>query len=235
MAHPVRPDEYLEINNFYTATVYEKGAEVIRMLHTLLGAGVPARHGSLLRAPRRPGGDLRRFRAGDGGRHRRRPRAVPPLVRQAGTPVVVLALTTTPGRVVTRSTSAQSLPTPPARTPSKLPFHIPFAVGLVGPDGDDMPLRLEGETARIGTTRLLELPAAGKSFLFLDVPRAPVPSLLRDFSAPVSARVRLHRSRARAPRRARQRRRQPLGRRAVELHSLVILALARGARARRAP
>ena len=85
MAHPVRPDEYQEINNFYTATVYEKGAEVIRMQHTLLGPErVPPRHGPVFRAPRRTGRHLRRFRAGDAGRIRRRPRAVPPLVFAGG-------------------------------------------------------------------------------------------------------------------------------------------------------
>ena len=61
------PQSYIEINNFYTATVYEKGAEVVRMIHTLIGArALPQGHGPLLRAPRRPGGDLRRLRAGDG-------------------------------------------------------------------------------------------------------------------------------------------------------------------------
>ena len=75
MAHPVRPDEYQEINNFYTATVYEKGAEVIRMQHTLLGAErLSPRHGPVLRAPRRTGGHLRRVRAVDAGCVRRRPR-----------------------------------------------------------------------------------------------------------------------------------------------------------------
>ena len=69
MAHPVRPDSYVEINNFYTATVYEKGAEVVRMMQTLVGReGFAARHGAVLRAPRRPGRHLRRLRAG----HRRR-------------------------------------------------------------------------------------------------------------------------------------------------------------------
>ena len=68
MAHPVRPDSYVEINNFYTVTVYEKGAEVVRMMQTLVGReGFAARHDAVLRAPRRPGRDLRRLRAG----HRR--------------------------------------------------------------------------------------------------------------------------------------------------------------------
>ena len=76
MAHPVRPAAYMEISNFYTMTVYEKGAEVVRMQHTLLGAqAFRAGMDLYFRAPRRPGGDLRRFRAGDAGRERRRPRA----------------------------------------------------------------------------------------------------------------------------------------------------------------
>ena len=72
MAHPVRPDSYVEINNFYTATVYEKGAEVVRMMQTLVGRdGFRRGMDAVLPAPRRPGRDLRRFRAGD---RRRQPR-----------------------------------------------------------------------------------------------------------------------------------------------------------------
>jgi aminopeptidase N len=79
---PDPPESYIEMNNFYTATVYEKGAEVIGMLRTLLGPRrLPPRHGPLLRAPRRPGRHLRRLRAGDGRRQRPRPRAVRPLVQ----------------------------------------------------------------------------------------------------------------------------------------------------------
>ena len=109
------PDEYLEINNFYTATVYEKGAEVVRMLHTLLGRErLPPRHGPVLRAPRRPGRDLRRLRAGDAGRLRRRPRAVQALVlpgRHAGRRGARRA--TTRRRAPTRSTSRRRTPPTP--------------------------------------------------------------------------------------------------------------------------
>ena len=81
LAHPVRPDSYIRIDNFYTPTVYNKGAELVRMIHTLLGRdGVPPRHGSLYRAARQPGGDDRGFRRGDAGRGRRRPRPVQALV-----------------------------------------------------------------------------------------------------------------------------------------------------------
>ena len=76
LAHPVRPDSYIEIANFYTATIYSKGAELIRMMHTILGPE-KFRAGSrpLFRAPRRRGGDLRGFRLRDGGCERRRPAA----------------------------------------------------------------------------------------------------------------------------------------------------------------
>ena len=82
LAHPVRPDSYVTIDNFYTATVYEKGAELCRMVRTILGPDrIPQRLRPLLRAPRRHGGDLRRLHQGDGGRERRRPHAVQAVVR----------------------------------------------------------------------------------------------------------------------------------------------------------
>ena len=85
LAHPVRPDSYIEIGNFYTATVYNKGAEVIRMLATVLGPGeVPRRHRPLFRPARRRGGDLRRFRQGARGRQRGRPVRVQDLVLAGG-------------------------------------------------------------------------------------------------------------------------------------------------------
>ena len=78
LAHPVRPDSYIEISNFYTATIYNKGAELIRMMHTILGPEkFRAGCRPLFRAPRRRGGDLRGFRLRDGGGERRRPRPVP--------------------------------------------------------------------------------------------------------------------------------------------------------------
>ena len=87
MAHPIRPESYIEMNNFYTSTVYEKGAEVIRMYETLLGKGrVPEGHGPLLREARRPGGHVRRFPSRDGGRQRRRSHRVQTLVLASGYP-----------------------------------------------------------------------------------------------------------------------------------------------------
>ncbi|CAG0972665.1 aminopeptidase N [Burkholderiales bacterium] len=185
MAHPVRPDEYQEINNFYTATVYEKGAEVIRMQHALLGPE-RFRRGMDLYFERHDGQavtcddfvqamadasgvDLAQFRRWYG---------------QAGTPVVRARGTyDAQARTYTLSLEQRCDPTP--GQPEKLPFHIPLAVGLVGPDGRDLALRLEGEREAGGTTRVLDLAAPAQSFAFVDVPHAPVPSIARGYSAPV--------------------------------------------------
>jgi aminopeptidase N len=189
MAHPVRPDEYHEINNFYTATVYEKGAEVIRMLWTLLG---PARF--------RRGMDLY-FERHDGRavtcddfvqamEDASRESGGPGLAQfrcwyaQAGTPVVRVEGRHDPAaRTYTLDVAQSTPPTPGQRTKEAL--HIPFAVGLVGPDGRDLPLRLAGEATTEATTRVLPLTAARQSFVFADLDVAPVPSLNRGFSAPV--------------------------------------------------
>jgi aminopeptidase N len=185
MAHPVRPDEYQEINNFYTSTVYEKGAEVIRMQHTLLGAEA-FRRGMDIYFERHDGHavtcddfvqamedasgvDLAQFRR---------------WYAQAGTPVVSAR-----GRYDARNRTyvlelAQRTASTPGQ-PRKLPFHVPVNVGLVGPDGRDLPLRLAGEAAPVHGTRVLSLTQASQTFRFVDVQANPVPSLLRGFSAPV--------------------------------------------------
>ena len=185
MAHPVRPDEYQEINNFYTATVYEKGAEVIRMQHALLGAdrfrdGMDlyfARHdGQAVTCDEfvqsmqdASGVDLAQFRN---------------WYAQAGTPVVtVRGSYDAPARTYVLDVE-QSVPSANGSR-RRQPLHLPLAVGLIGPDGSDMPLRLAGEPAAVGTTRVLELKSVAQRFEFVDVAAAPVPSLLRGFSAPV--------------------------------------------------
>jgi aminopeptidase N len=190
MAHPVRPDEYLEINNFYTGTVYEKGAEVIRMQHTLLGPerfrrGMDlyfARHDGQAvtcddfvqamqdAAPGADGIDLAQFRR---------------WYVQAGTPVAsVRGHFDATARRYTLDVAQRCPPTP--GQPHKEPFHIPLAVGLLGPDGRDLPLRLAGESAAAGTTRVLNVTESAQAFVFEDIAVAPVPSLLRGFSAPVA-------------------------------------------------
>ncbi len=189
MAHPVRPDEYLEINNFYTPTVYEKGAEVIRMQHTLLGPErfrrgmdlyferhdgqavtcddfVRAMEDASLEAG---GPDLKQFRRWYG---------------QAGTPVV-RAFGRYDAAAATYTLDVEQHADPTPGQPQKEPFHIPLSVGLVGPDGADLPLRLNGDADAPATTRVLSLTAKRQRFVFRDVAAAPVPSLLRGFSAPV--------------------------------------------------
>ncbi|APV48730.1 aminopeptidase N [Betaproteobacteria bacterium GR16-43] len=179
MAHPVRPESYVEINNFYTATVYDKGAEVVRMIHTLLGKE-RFRKGMDLYFQRHDGQavtcddfvqamhdasavDLSQFRR---------------WYSQAGTPHVECRGTydeaaRTYSLVVRQSSAAQG------------PLHIPMALGLVAPDGTDVPLRLQGESEAGGTTRVLDLREAEQCFVFVDVPARPVPSVFRGFSAPV--------------------------------------------------
>jgi aminopeptidase N len=185
MAHPVRPDEYQEINNFYTATVYEKGAEVIRMLHTLLG---PERfgRGMDLYFARHDGqavtcDDFVRSLADASGTDLAQ---FSRWYSQAGTPVLRASGRYDEATRVYELDVEQSTPPTPGQ-PVKQPFHIPLAVGLVGPDGRDLPLQLAGEAAPGATTRVLEVRESRERFRFVDLPPGCVPSLLRGFSAPV--------------------------------------------------
>ena len=192
MAHPIRPDEYMEINNFYTTTVYEKGAEVIRMQHTLLGAK-RFRRGMDLYFERHDGAavtcddfeqameDASRAEGGSGLGHLRR------WYSQAGTPVVEAAGHYDAAAQTYTLELAQHTPATPGQS-RKAPFHIPVAVGLVDPAGRDMPLQLEGEEAPAmpaPTTRVLSFTEASQKFRFVSIEQPPVPSLLRGFSAPV--------------------------------------------------
>ena len=185
MAHPIRPASYMEIRNFYTMTVYEKGAEVVRMQHTLLGAklfrkgmdlyferhdGQAVTTDDFVQAMQDASGiDLAQFRR---------------WYEQAGTPVLDAATVWDEKTKHCIMTVKQSCPATPGQT-SKPPLHIPFAIGLVGADGKDMALQLEGEAAGGGTTRVLSLKQAEERFVFTNVTSKPVPSILRGFSAPV--------------------------------------------------
>src|SRR5690554_51398 len=191
MAHPVRPDSYMEISNFYTLTIYEKGAEVVRMLHTLLGPEL-FRKGSDLYFERHDGcavtcddfvqamedvssRDLSQFKL---------------WYSQAGTPIVEATDTYDAASQTYRLTLRQaSLPSP--GQPTKEPYHIPVAVGLLDSAGKDIPLMLESDSdASVSgqKTRILELREPEQTFVFTGVPERPVPSLLRSFSAPVRLR-----------------------------------------------
>lgn len=185
MAHPVRPDSYQEISNFYTATVYEKGAEVVRMLQTLLGRE-GFRRGLDLYFKRHDGQAVTcdDFLAALGDANRRDLTLFGRWYAQAGTPRIAVATSYDEANGVYELTLTQSCPPTPGQ-PDKEPFHIPFAVGLLGPDGRDLPLQLEGEATPVTGTRVLEFAEPSRTWRFVEVRQPPVPSLLRDFSAPV--------------------------------------------------
>ncbi len=185
MAHPVRPASYQEINNFYTTTVYNKGAEVIRMLQTFLGverftAGVQLylqRHDGhavtcddFVTAMAEAGDiDLSTFKR---------------WYSQAGTPQVKIEQSYLPAdQTLTLKVSQSCKPT--AGQEIKEPFHLPISIGLLGADGNDLPLQLAGELQSVGTTRVLELTAAEQEFTFVGISEKPTLSPLRGFSAPV--------------------------------------------------
>ncbi|OQX17066.1 MAG: aminopeptidase N [Desulfobulbaceae bacterium A2] len=183
MAHPVRPDSYMEINNFYSVTVYNKGAEVIRMLHTLLGAAA-FRRGMDLYFARHDGqavtcDDFVQAMADASGRDLTR------FMRwysQAGTPSVEAVGSYDAAQHRYQLTLRQSCPPTPGQ-PHKDPLHIPLALGLLDREGREMPVELAG--AGRDTAFLLELTEAETQCTFQAVPSPPVLSLLRGFSAPV--------------------------------------------------
>lgn len=185
MAHPVRPDAYAEINNFYTPTVYNKGAEVVRMIQTLVGRE-GFRKGMDLYFQRHDGQAVEcdDFRAAMADANGRDLNQFERWYSQAGTPRVTATGHYDAASQTYELTLAQnSLPSP--GQPEKQPFHIPVAVGLLDTQGNDMPLWLEGASVCSGGTVVLELFEAKQTFRFVQVAQAPTPSLLRNFSAPV--------------------------------------------------
>jgi len=190
LAHPVRPESYIEINNFYTLTVYEKGAEVVRMIHTLIGKE-NFRKGMDVYFERHDGQavtceDFVRAMEDasevDLGQFRR-------WYAQAGTPELhVEGQYDGKAQSLTLTVRQNTPPTPGQAI--KEPLHIPLAIGLVGPDGTDCPLQLEGESEPGPATRILDVKEAQQRFRFVNLPQQPVISALRGFSAPV--RLHLH-------------------------------------------
>ncbi|USR41353.1 aminopeptidase N [Ectopseudomonas hydrolytica] len=185
MAHPVRPDAYMEISNFYTLTIYEKGSEVLRMIHTLLGPEL-FRKGSDLYFERHDGQavtcddfvkamedasgiDLTQFKR---------------WYTQAGTPRLEVSEAYDAATQSYSLTFRQSCPATPGQS-EKLPFVIPVALGLLDAQGNELPLRLQGESAAQGASRVLSVTEAEQTFTFEDIAGKPLPSLLRGFSAPV--------------------------------------------------
>ena len=186
LAHPVRPAAYREINNFYTATVYEKGAEVVRMLKSLLGPG-----------GFRSGMDLY-FRRHDG-----QAATVDQFIKcfadanttdlsqfmlwysQAGTPEVVANASYDAQAHAFTLEVAQTIPPTPGQ-PVKAPMTIPLAIGLIGADGRDMSLALEG--GRPVVRGVLALTQVTQTFTFAGVNERPVLSLNRGFAAPITVK-----------------------------------------------
>lgn len=174
MAHPIRPASYMEINNFYTVTVYEKGAEVVRMYQTLLGRE-GFRQGMDVYFQRHDGQAVttENFLAAmadangtDLGQFQR-------WYDQAGTPQVDVRMDYDAASQVCTLHCSQSCPATPEAS-DKQPFLIPLAMGLLDSQGNDL----------MGT-QVLRLTEASQSFRFDNIPEQPVPSLLRGFSAPV--------------------------------------------------
>ncbi|WP_298231371.1 aminopeptidase N [uncultured Azohydromonas sp.] len=190
MAHPVRPDSYVEINNFYTATVYDKGAEVVRMMSTLVGREGFA-NGMSLYFERHDGqavtcDDFAQAiaDANPGSALSTRLEAFKRWYAQAGTPTVIARGVYDPETSRYTLTLQQRCAPSPGQ-PVKQPFVIPVAMGLLAHDGTPLTLQLEGEEAGGHTERVLVLEQAEQSWTFVNVGAAPVPSLLRGFSAPV--------------------------------------------------
>ena len=180
MSHPVQPDAYMEINNFYTLTVYEKGAEVVGMIHSLLG-DTKFRQGSDLYFSRHDGQavtieefvaameevssiDLKQFRR---------------WYKQSGTPQVDVQSHYDREAKTYSLSFNQSCPVTPGQS-NKQPFYIPIKLGLVGPDGNDLPLNQQGDQSIV-----FSLYEQNQTLVFENIQQPPVPSLLRGFSAPI--------------------------------------------------
>ncbi len=184
LAHPVRPDHYMEINNFYTTTIYEKGAELVRMIATLLGAKA-FRQGMDLYFKRHDGEatTVEAFVACFADVSKRDMTQFMTWYAQAGTPQVVCCLKTDAKSRTTDVSFKQVLEPTPGQ-PKKKPLHIPIRMGLLGPDGRDLPLKLaDGSKCPDG---LIELTKREETFRFEGIGSRPTPSILRGFSAPVN-------------------------------------------------
>ena len=182
-AHPVQPASFMEISNFYTLTIYEKGAEIVRMIHTLMGEK-EFRAGSDLYFDRHDGQavTIEDFVAAMTDVSGRDFTQFQNWYRQAGTPRLVIKGEYDAVQQTYRLDIKQSCPGTP-ECDKKEPFLIPLRMGLVGNDGD-LPLYAEN-IAKGETTSVLEISDIEQTIIFEQVPEPPVPSFLRGFSAPV--------------------------------------------------
>ena len=182
MAHPIRPQSYIEMNNFYTVTVYNKGAEVIRMLHTLVGAK-GFRDGMDLYFKRHDGqavtcddfvkaiSDANNFDSS----------IFINWYNQDGTPTLTITDDYNENNKTYTLNISQSTPASVAQSKKK-PFHIPIKIGLLSESGGELSSSYNN---KISNEHLLELKKSTQTFIFEDISEKPVPSILRDFSAPV--------------------------------------------------
>ena len=181
MSHPIRPDKVIEMNNFYTLTVYEKGSEVIRMMHTLLGEeafqqgmklyferhdGTAATCEDFVLAMEKASGiDLTQFRL---------------WYSQSGTPLLKVT-SHYDEQAQTYALTVEQSTEPTHDQPEKLPLHIPFDIELYHENGEIIPLQCNGKSV----SNVLSVTQAKQTFVFEKVTSQPIPSLLREFSAPV--------------------------------------------------
>ena len=193
MAHPVRPESYMKIDNFYTLTVYDKGAEVIRMYHTILGEQ-GFRKGMDLYFQRHDGQAVTTddfYKAMEDANNTSLG-TFKLWYKQAGTPTLKVTTEYNEAAKTFTLNCSQELPKTPDSDAEKLPQLIPIAVGLVGPDGKDLVLTSvqegSGAVTKIeggATTHVVKLTESSQTFTFTGVQVKPVPSVLRNFSAPV--------------------------------------------------
>ncbi len=189
MAHAVRPDAYMEISNFYTVTVYNKGAEVVRMICNLVGRegfrkgcdlyfdrhdGQAVTTDDFVAAMEAANGiDLTQFRR---------------WYSQAGTPVISASGQYDAQTRTYRLTLTQQCPPTPGQE-HKEAFHIPVELALLDSSGQPLALQLEGESSPAGNHRMLELKQTSQQFEFTSIREQPVLSLLSGFSAPVKLQM----------------------------------------------
>ncbi|MFZ0219377.1 MAG: aminopeptidase N [Candidatus Aquirickettsiella sp.] len=189
LAHPVQPDSYIEINNFYTMTVYEKGAEIIRMMKVLVGPelfrkgmddyfishdGQAVTIEDFVKSIEKGSGyDLQQFRR---------------WYKQSGTPELHIDYHYSPEDKTFDLILKQHCPVTPGQ-PIKKPFYIPLVMALLNPEGQLIDLQLVGDATSMGAQCTLKLRESEHVFQFINVNAKPVPSLLRNFSAPVKLKV----------------------------------------------
>jgi len=189
MAHPIRPSSYIEINNFYTVTIYEKGAEIVRLYQSLLGAQ-GFRKGMDLYFKRHDGQAVTTegFLAAMSDANQTDLSQMQPWYDQAGTPRLAVCMDYDAERKRCTLHFKQSCPTTPESS-NKQPFLIPLTLALLLPDGNEVALQLVDEQLvehqTQDTSRTLLITQTEQSFCFINITERPIPSLLRGFSAPI--------------------------------------------------